>query len=232
VTMQNTEWNDEFLREIETEGYPKYPNEVMLKVIFGSYLKKRPQLNSSWTVLDVGCAMGSNLIPFADLGCKVCGIDIHSQITDNARKIMTHRGYKDLDFCEGSNRSIPFPDNHFDLITSINTLHYEQNEKDIMSALKEFRRVLKPGGGLYISTVGPQHVIYNRSKMIGDHQNIIQDFDFRNGEQFFFFDNERYLDYYLSKLYDGVETGQVTEKLMTMNLDFLVSYAKKPVNSN
>ena len=229
--MQKTEWNNEFLRELKAEEYPKYPNEAMLKVIFGSYLRNRPILSSNMKVLDVGCAMGSNLIPFADMGCDAYGIDIHSDIANNAKIIMQHRGYENINFREGSNRNIPFPDNYFDLITSINTLHYEQNEEDMILALNEFQRVLKPGGGLYISTVGPKHEIYNLSKPLGEHKNIIQDFGFRTGEQFFFFDNERYLDHYLSMFFDSVETGQVTEKLMTMNLDFLISYAIKPPNN-
>ena len=229
--MQKTEWNNEFLRELKAEEYPKYPNEAMLKVIFGSYLRNRPILSSNMKVLDVGCAMGSNLIPFADMGCDVHGIDIHPDISNNAKKIMKHRGYEDIDFKEGSNRNIPFSDNSFDLITSINTLHYEKNEEDMILALNEFQRVLKPGGGLYISTVGPKHEIYNLSKPLGNHENLIQDFGFRSGERFFFFDNERYLDYYLSKIFTNVETGRVTEKLMTMDLDFLISYATKPLDN-
>lgn len=229
--MQKTEWNNEFLRELKAEEYPKYPNEAMLKVIFGSYLRNRPILSSNMKVLDVGCAMGSNLIPFADMGCDVHGVDIHPDISNNAKKIMKHRGYEDIDFKEGSNRNIPFSDNSFDLITSINTLHYEKNEEDMMLALNEFQRVLKPGGGLYISTVGPKHEIYNLSKPLGNHENLIQDFGFRSGERFFFFDNERYLDYYLSKIFTNVETGRVTEKLMTMDLDFLISYATKPLDN-
>jgi len=229
--MQKTEWNNEFLRELKAEEYPKYPNEAMLKVIFGSYLRNRPILSSNMKVLDVGCAMGSNLIPFADMGCDVHGVDIHPDISNNAKKIMKHRVYEDIDFKEGSNRNIPFPDNSFDLITSINTLHYEKNEEDMILALNEFQRVLKPGGGLYISTVGPKHEIYNLSKPLGNHENLIQDFGFRSGERFFFFDNERYLDYYLSKIFTNVETGRVTEKLMTMDLDFLISYATKPLDN-
>ena len=82
--MQKTEWNNEFLRELKAGKYPKYPNEAMLKVIFGSYLNNRPFPDSNWKVLDIGCAMGSNLIPFADIGCDAYGIDIHSDIANNA----------------------------------------------------------------------------------------------------------------------------------------------------
>lgn len=225
--MQTVEWNQEFLRELATGNYPKYPNEVMLKLVFGSYLEKPLSIQSSWRVLDVGCAFGSNLIPFADFGCEVHGVDIHPEIAVNAGKIMAARGYKKAIFSEGTNRSIPYPDNHFDLLLSINTLHYERSETDLLNALAEFRRVLKPGGACYLSTVGPEHEIYRRSALEGGHINVIQNFGFRNGQKFFFFDNERYLNYYLSKYFSHVETGQVTEKLMTLPLDFLVAVAKK-----
>ena len=84
--MQKTEWNDEFLRELNVEQYPKYPNEAMLKVIFGSYLSHKSLPNSNWRTLDIGCAMGSNLIPFADLGCDAHGIDIHDEIAKTQRE--------------------------------------------------------------------------------------------------------------------------------------------------
>ena len=225
--MQKQEWNDEFLRELATGNYPKYPNEVMLKVVFGSYLEKMSKPKAKWRVLDVGCAFGSNLIPFADLGCAVHGVDVHPEIVLNAGKVMNARGYSSVDFREGTNRSLPYPDNHFDLILSVNTLHYESTEADMLNALAEFRRVLKVGGAVYISTVGPDHEIYRRSKIVDQHINLIQDFGFRSGEKFFFFDSQRYLEHYLSKYFADVETGKVTEKLMTLHLDFLVAVARK-----
>ena len=124
--------------------------------------------------------------------------------------------------------NIPFKDSSVGNIILINVLHHLQ---DPVAFFEEAERVLKPGGGLYISTVGPKHEIYNLSKPLGNHENLIQDFGFRSGERFFFFDNERYLDYYLSKIFTNVETGRVTEKLMTMDLDFLISYATKPLDN-
>ena len=226
--MQKQKWNEEFLRELDTGEYPKYPNEVMLKLVFGSYLEKPLAPQKNWKVLDVGCAFGSNLIPFADMGCEVYGIDIHSEITTNAEKVMNARGYNKVEFRECSNRSIPYPDDFFDLILSVNTLHYESSEKNMLDALSEYERVLKKGGAVCLSTVGPDHSIYKRSKLVDEHINLIQDFGFRDGEKFFFFDNERYLNYYLSKFFIGVETGKVTEELMTLPLDFLVAVARKP----
>lgn len=230
--MQKQEWNQEIIREVNTGSFPKYPNEIMLKLIFGRYLEKPLKPQPDWKVLDVGCAMGNNLIPFADIGCKVYGVDVHSEIALNAEKVMKARGYPNAEFKEGSNRALPYPDDYFDLILSVNTLHYEDTEEHLLNALAEFRRVLKVGGRVYISTVGPDHEIYKRSKLIGEHINLIQNFGFRSGEKFFFFDNERYLEHYLSKCFTNIETGKVTEKLMTLSLDFLVAVASKSENNN
>ena len=38
--MQSKEWAEE-LKELDRENYPQWPNETMLKVLFGSYLKKK-----------------------------------------------------------------------------------------------------------------------------------------------------------------------------------------------
>jgi SAM-dependent methyltransferase len=139
--------------------------------------------------------------------------------------IMDERGYK-TKIQAGSNRALPYPDAHFDLLLSVNTLHYEGSEENFLAALKEFRRVLKPGGGVYISTVGPEHEIYRRAEMLGDHRYRIRDFDFRNGEEFFFCDSERYLQHYCEQVFETVETGRSTEKLIKLPLDFLIALCR------
>ena len=225
--MQREEWNVEIKREFSTGAYPKYPNEVMVKTIFGDYLSKRPKVREMTKVLDVGCAMGSNLIPFADIGAEVYGIDVHEDIANQAEMIMSSKGYQQAVFKEGSNRNIPFEDNYFDLVLSVNTIHYESSKLDMIAALNEFARVLKPGGGLYICTAGPEHEIFRKAALISDHVYEIRDFGFRTGENFFFFDNQKYLDFYCRKIFAEVETGRVTEDLMKMKLDFLIAFATK-----
>lgn len=227
TVSQKDEWNQEIQREKQKASYPKWPNEAMLKVLFGGsdYLKTPFKPQSKWRVLDVGCGFGNNLVPFADIGCECHGVDIHPQMATTAQGVMDKRGFK-ARFQEGSNRSLPYPDNHFDLLLSVNTLHYEGSEERVMAALKEFRRVLKPGGGLYLSTVAPKHEIYKRAELLGSQRYRIRDFGFRDGQEFFFFDNERYLQYYCRKIFTDVETGRVTEQLMNLPLDFFIAVCR------
>ncbi len=53
-----------------------------------------------------------------------------------------------LELKEGSVHRIPYPDNHFDHIISINTVYFWQ---DVPDAFAEVRRVLKPGGTFVLS---------------------------------------------------------------------------------
>ena len=51
--------------------------------------------------------------------------------------------------------------------------------------------------------------------------------DFRNGEKYFYFENEKYLTFYAKKYFNKLETGRVTENLMKRNLDFLILTGNK-----
>ena len=64
--MKNSElnWNN-FNLEKSKDNYPIWPNEAMVKILFGDYLKGiKPTLESNTKVLDIGCGFGNNLIPF------------------------------------------------------------------------------------------------------------------------------------------------------------------------
>jgi len=51
-------------------------------------------------------------------------------------------------FLEGEAQHLPFEDDHFQLVTSTNALHYFP---DANGALREIRRVISPGGNLIIT---------------------------------------------------------------------------------
>ena len=165
------EWNKEIRRQKEVRQYPKWPNEAMLKILFGgsNYLEVPFKPQSSWRVLDVGCGFANNLVPFADIGCECHGVDLHPEMAAMVQEIMNDRGYK-TKIQIGNNRALPYPDAYFDLLLSVNTLHYESTEENFLTALREFSRVIKPGGALYISTVGPDHEIYKHAELLGAHR--------------------------------------------------------------
>ena len=221
---QADEWSRFHADRIKS-NYPRWPNEAMLKVLFGGYSRRPVKPQPGWRVLDVGCGFGNNLVPFADLGCQCHGVEIHDEITVLARDALATRGYK-AEFRTGNNRTVPYPDQSFDLVLSINAIHYEGDEALVLAALREFRRVLRPGGLLFLSTAGQEHDIYLRAKPLGKRLYRIQNYDFRDGQQFFFFDNEQDLKNYCARELEGVETGRVTERLFTMTVDHMIALCR------
>ena len=96
-------------------------------------------------VLDVGCGTGAVSRRLVSRGARVWGVDYSPGMLAAAREISQEN--KGLTFVEGSACSLPFEDNRFDCVTSAFSFHHFP---DAMEALKEMRRVLKPGGEVYL----------------------------------------------------------------------------------
>ena len=177
-------WGKNISDQLKSGTYPKYPNEIMLKTIFGGekYFIKN-EISKKNKILDIGCGFGNNLIPFIDKGCQTYGLDVDKNIIKSIQKIDK---FKNTKFFIGHNRELPFKDNFFDLIISVNSIHYETNLDDILSALGEFKRVLKNNGILYLSTVGNKHIIKTKSKNIGNNVFKIKGFGPREKTKMFF----------------------------------------------
>lgn len=107
-------------------------------------LARVTQVKSGQRMLDVGCNDGAVMEFFKNRGCQVSGIDISEVALARARA----RGLPDLR--QGSVEDpFPWPEAEFDLVFwGDNVEHLFEP----MAALLEIRRVLKPGGTLWVST--------------------------------------------------------------------------------
>lgn len=87
-------------------------------------------------ILDVGCGKGFQLYELTQLmpGIEVYGIDISSYAIENSKEEIRSR------LQVGNAAKLPYEDNYFDFIFSINTLHNLPNY-DLESALVEIERV-------------------------------------------------------------------------------------------
>ena len=89
-------------------------------------------------ILDVGCGKGFLLFDFLKLipNAEVYGIDISDYAITNSKPEVRDRLQK------GDATNLPWEDNTFDLVISINTLHCLEAH-DLFAALKEIERVGK-----------------------------------------------------------------------------------------
>ena len=93
-------------------------------------------LSADSSVLDVGCAKGFMLHDMAELipGITVKGIDISEYAIENTIESMEHHVQV------SDAKALPFEDNYFDVVISINTVHNLERE-ECGKALQEIERV-------------------------------------------------------------------------------------------
>ena len=58
------------------------------------YLSPYNNINSGTKILEIGCGEGGNLLPFAELGCYVKGIDLNARQIENAKQFFERSGQK------------------------------------------------------------------------------------------------------------------------------------------
>lgn len=95
-------------------------------------------------VLEVGCGTGRTSCHLAKEGHTVTGLDIRPEMLAKAGIRAENEGLQ-LDFVEGSITALPFGNDTFDIVLAESVTNFA----DIPSAIKEYHRVLKPGGVLY-----------------------------------------------------------------------------------
>ena len=116
-------------------------------------LVMRPELENfasllpdkSSLVLDAGCAFGKDSAILTNMGVKLIGIDMSDELLKRAAMI-----HPDFEFIKMDVRNLKFPDNYFSGIWC-NAVLLHLTDSDILITLKEFHRVLKMNGVIYIS---------------------------------------------------------------------------------
>ena len=119
-------------------GYGGYDYHPRFWTDTVSYMAEHYNLDNNSRILDVGCAKGfmmydlSLLVPKAEIS----GVDVSQYARDSAIESMEGS----IKVCNANN--LPYEDNYFDLVISINTLH-NLPRIDCKEAFREISRVSK-----------------------------------------------------------------------------------------
>ncbi len=116
------------------------------------------QILESWDIrpgerlLDIGCGSGQTAIPAARKGIRVTGVDIASNLIEDARERARAEGVAAA-FDVGDAEDLPYERGEFDVvITLIGAMFAPRPE----AVTNEMARVLRPGGRLYMANWTPQ----------------------------------------------------------------------------
>lgn len=120
-------------------------------------LQIAPLVRPGERVLDLGCGPANQLVQVARLNPQAhfTGLDASEEMLGRARKTIVRCGVANIELAAGDMTALEqFEDATFDCVISTMSLHHLPDEAALGAAMRAARRVLKPGGGLYLIDFG------------------------------------------------------------------------------
>jgi tRNA (uracil-5-)-methyltransferase TRM9 len=100
-------------------------------------------------LLNVGCGHGPDFLPFRQ-GFELHGVDFSLRMLELTGKYA--RKYKfNVSLLQADARRLPYADNTFDRAIAVATYHHIEDSEGRLEALRELKRVLRPGGEAFIT---------------------------------------------------------------------------------
>jgi SAM-dependent methyltransferase len=169
-------------------------------------------------ILDAGCAYGRDMVYIKSKGYRAKGIDLSPALIARAKVLQPNESFAVKDV-----RDTGFDDATFDGIWCRATLLH-LNDEDIDRALREFYRILRPGGALEVSFkkgTGTQRVVEKSTS---------------NAERFFNFKTkEAFHEQLIKARFEERAADYVNERERfgpdTRDLDWLNVVAIKPISA-
>ena len=123
------------------------------------------ELKPGEKVLDVACGSGNLTIPAARTGATVVGVDIASNLLEQAAERAKAEGLE-IQLDEGDAENLPYDDASFDVVMSMYGAMFAPRPELVSS---ELVRVCKPGGRIAMANWTPAGFIGQMFKITGKH---------------------------------------------------------------
>lgn len=145
-----------------------YPTEFVVRIFLARYPNldfEKPDLGAK--VLDVAFGDGRNTAFLCEQGFDVSGIEITEGIVGQTKSRLAALGLQ-ADLRVGRNSKMPFPDAEFDIILACACCYYCDEGEAMKDNLREYARVLKPGGILIASVADSASYIFDAAEKLED----------------------------------------------------------------
>jgi len=153
------------LRRAEADGYRKAAEEFLADPFVLTYVLDEGRarwadllpIGPGTRVLDVGCGWGTNTIPIARRAGHVAAVDITGERVGFVEIRARQCGLANISLAAASAVALPYPDASFDVVVFNGVLEWlggidaARDPAELqLRALREARRVLAPGGLVYV----------------------------------------------------------------------------------
>ena len=126
---------------------------------------ERIHLKAGTKVLDVACGTGNQSLPAARAGAEVIGLDIATNLLEQARKRAAAEKLK-IEFIEGDAEKIPYETARFDVVLSMFGAMFAPRPEVVAS---ELLRVCRPGGLIAMGNWTPEGFVGQMFKISSSH---------------------------------------------------------------
>ncbi|MGF6779478.1 class I SAM-dependent methyltransferase [Paraburkholderia sp. GAS334] len=111
-------------------------------------------------VLDVGIGTGRASLPLLSKGFRLAGTDSSQAMLDECRRLA---GGQPVELVPGDVTALPFESGRFDSLISLNVMTHFPHVENV---LKEWQRVVKPGGRLIFDIYSLDHLSFSRGQNV------------------------------------------------------------------
>lgn len=127
----------------------KHPSESYYAAGYLTHIRRELEGRGVLRILDAGCGTGRLLVPLAEAGHHLVGIDRHRDSLDKAKENVAAAGVN-AEFVEGEllEKLRRYDDGHFDAALAIESLYVNRNYHELV---QELSRVVRDGGLMFIT---------------------------------------------------------------------------------
>jgi len=114
-------------------------------------IRRLMELEPSDLVADICCGHGRHLVPLAEEGLQMVGLDVSGMMLHVAAQLAEEANIEPR-LVQGYAQELPFADGAFDVVLNLfNSMGYMSDEQNVQM-LEEIARCLKPGGRFLLDT--------------------------------------------------------------------------------
>jgi len=144
------------------------PSELGIAALH--YLAQEDKERAGVSILDIGCGNGRDAFYLADhIDARIIGIDTDEEKITQAQRLTKQKKAKNIDFQVAD--ILMFDHEHFDVLFCSGVYHFlRMNERMVFR--EKVRRLLKPDGLLFLSTLSVGDLYYYRNgRAVSDESN-------------------------------------------------------------